>query len=273
MLGLLANKFGISRRNIENQPKQDNRENQGSKGSKDCSNDRDSTGDTGMIHGKVATHNLRKFIVSSILQPTYVEDIQDVLKGRYRWRKVSMIMFVIYLVATFIANALIFYSAYDNSPLITLIAGIVNILASAFVHFSSVAKAESKRLTQQANEILKKLGIDEIPDIESDKDNKQQEIDGGNGDGNGNGSGTGLRTGIMSPLTNTGVNTKFNVAVDATGADETNNKTNKTKTATTNIDDAGTGVDNINTELREIIISPTSEPRKRNKVELIEEEK
>ena len=157
---------------------------------KDGSHDKDSTGDTGMMYGKVATHKLRKFIVSSILQPTYVEDIRDVLKGRYRWRKVAMITYIMHVVIAFVASALMFYSAYDNSPLIGLIAGIVNLLGTAFVSFSQVAKNESKRQTHQVNEILRQLGIDGVPDIDDDKVDKQ--IDKNDDTGNGNGTGTGV---------------------------------------------------------------------------------
>lgn len=140
---------------------------------KEGSRERDSTGETGMIHGRVSTHKLKKFIVASIVQPAYVEDIRDVLSGRYRWRKIAMLLFVSSLILSATATALTFAVAYENSSLLGLIAGIVNIIASVVSHFSLIAKGESKRMTGQANEILKQLDIDGVPDIESDRTTKE----------------------------------------------------------------------------------------------------
>ena len=140
---------------------------------KDGAKERDSTGETGMIYGKVSTHKLKKFIVKSIVQPTYVEDIRDVLVGRYRWRKVGMVLFIISLVLSSIATALTFVTAFESQSWLGLFAGGIGVIGAIFLHCSSMAKGESKRLTHQANKILKQLEIDGIPDIEEDKDQKE----------------------------------------------------------------------------------------------------
>ena len=122
-----------------------------------------------MIHGRVSTHKLKKFIVASIVQPAYVEDIRDILVGRYRWRKISMALFIMALILTSAATVLTFAVAYQNTSWLGLIAGCINVLGGVFSHLSLLTKGESKRLTGQANEILKQLDIDGVPDIETDR--------------------------------------------------------------------------------------------------------
>lgn len=129
--------------------------------------DGDSTGETGVINGKISTKKLRKFIVKSIVQPAYVKDIRDILSGRYRWRKIGKLLLIISLLLSSSSTILTFMSAYFDEKLISIIAGGIGVLGAIFLHFSLMSKRESKRLTHQANEILKQLGIEGVPDIES----------------------------------------------------------------------------------------------------------
>jgi len=139
--------------------------------------DKDSTGDTGMIKGKIATHKLKKLIVKDILQPAYIKDIKDVLIGRYRWRKISMSLFVIAVILKEVAMVVTFLTAVQSQNKTAFIAGSIAVFGTIFLHSSSLAKSESKRATQQANTILKQLGVDGIPDIETDKDSETKNGD------------------------------------------------------------------------------------------------
>ena len=136
--------------------------------------DKDFSGETGMMQGKVSTNKLRKYIVSTILQPAYVQDVKDMLMGRYRWRKFGMILFIFSLIFTHSATIATFAAAHYKSPVMAFIAGAIGVVGGILLHLSLIAKGESKRATSQANEVLKNLKIDGVIDIEGIKTDSQK---------------------------------------------------------------------------------------------------
>ncbi|AYV83654.1 MAG: hypothetical protein Hyperionvirus9_71 [Hyperionvirus sp.] len=139
--------------------------------------DRDSTGETGMVKGRIATHKLKKLIVSNILQPAYIRDIKDVLVGRYRWRKIGMCLFIIAVILKEVSMVMIFFTARQTNDQLPFIAGAVAAFGTIFLHLSTLAKGESKQATHRANSILKQLNVEGIPDLETNQDTRNEKED------------------------------------------------------------------------------------------------
>ena len=138
-------------------------------------NNGDEDGDTGLVHGHIATHRLKKYIVSNMLQPLFITDINDAFIGRFRWQRVSMVMYIISLFFVHIATILTFISGYNNGSPLSMVAGSIGVCGTIFIQLSKMAKGESKKMTYRANSVLKELGIDKIVDIDTYTDKSPRE--------------------------------------------------------------------------------------------------
>ena len=127
--------------------------------------------DASLRHGIISTNRLRKRIVVDIIQPAYIDDIKDSIKGRYNCRKVSMVLFIASVILSSVATILTFLSTYFGHY-ITLIAGSCGVCSSIVLYCSSVAKSESKRMSIQVNETLRQLKIEGVP-VDDDDDIKR----------------------------------------------------------------------------------------------------
>jgi len=142
---------------------------------RDPKKDGESSGESGITNGKVSTSKFKKYIIKRIIQPTYINDIHDVLAGRAKYRKVSKVLLITSFIFESISTILIFIIAALYSNKLAIIAGCIGVLSGISLHGSLMAKGESKTLTQQANNILKELGIDGIADIELSKGQQEME--------------------------------------------------------------------------------------------------
>jgi len=128
----------------------------------------DFTGETGMAEGHISTKKLKKFIVRDIIQPAFVKDIRDTIKGRYKWRKIAGILFVIARIM-FLANVILsFVSAYltrNEFSFIGFIGASIGAVGLLIGQYGTTAMAESRKKNNEANELLRQLGVEGIPDI------------------------------------------------------------------------------------------------------------
>lgn len=133
------------------------------------------------IHHNVVEHDdntqgLRRHIINNIIQPTYINNIQSVLKWGYRWRMISSIIFIMSLIMMSISTIMQFYASYLNFQIISFIAGLMNIVAQIFIHFSSIAKSKSKKIARHEIDILRQLEVEGLPYVKDDKKKELQDI-------------------------------------------------------------------------------------------------
>jgi hypothetical protein len=129
--------------------------------------DRDeiSSGDIEAGKGNIASKGLKTMIVKTILQPSYVRDVKDTIDWRFKWRKISDVLFTIAKVVG-LSSAVVAFAAssYDDRS-ISFIAGCVSLSGTMLIQLADFAKNKSRQKTAEANEILGKLGIEGVPDI------------------------------------------------------------------------------------------------------------
>lgn len=115
--------------------------------------------------GNISSRGLKTMIVKTILQPSYVRDVKDTIDWRFKWRKISDVLFTIAKVVG-LSSAVVAFAAssYDNAY-ISFIAGCVSLSGTMLIQLADFAKNKSRQKTAEANEILTKLGIEGVPDI------------------------------------------------------------------------------------------------------------
>lgn len=117
--------------------------------------------------GKAEFKKVKNRIISDIVVPSYLRDVKGTVNSRGKWRnsanKAELISKILTGAATIIAFSA---GAYTEYTYLSFIAGCVGTGAMVCQQFSTYARGECKERTDQANKILKVLGIDSIPDLD-----------------------------------------------------------------------------------------------------------
>lgn len=113
-------------------------------------------------------------IIKNKINTYMLKDIDDILNWRYRWRLVKTITETLSHLCVFSITILSFGSAYfgDENSNWGFFNGLVGVLSIGLNRFSSYAKKQSKKKTEQVNKILESYEIeDALPDIMSSINN------------------------------------------------------------------------------------------------------
>jgi hypothetical protein len=113
-------------------------------------------------------------IIKNKINTYMLKDIDDILNWRYRWRLVKTITQTLSHLCVFSITILSFGSAYfgDENSNWGFFNGLVGVLSIGLNRFSSYAKKQSKKKTEQVNKILESYEIeDALPDIMSSINN------------------------------------------------------------------------------------------------------
>jgi len=121
--------------------------------------------------------NIKTQIVKELIEPMYVDDIKEVIKGKKSWRLTGQIFETFSKVLVAIGGIVSFSSGYFTYPILGFIAGSISTVSLATLQFSSYSYTQNKKKTAELNLLLQKLNIDTIPDIdEVNKNTIQREI-------------------------------------------------------------------------------------------------
>jgi hypothetical protein len=124
--------------------------------------------------------SLRKTIMTELIEPSYFTDVKEMLEDRKSWRNTADNFST--LSKTFVGLCGVFSFASGNyqNQNFSFIAGTISVLSLVCLQFSSYAKKESKRKTDDLNKILSKLNISNMPEFNSENyknNNKNDDID------------------------------------------------------------------------------------------------
>lgn len=113
----------------------------------------------------VNSDRLKRYIVKTIIQPSYVEDVRDTIKWRFRWRKIGSFCYTISKILFVFSAAFSFADPYYPERDFSFYSGCITLVAGFLTQYGDYSLKESKRKTTEANQILQKLGIDGVPEI------------------------------------------------------------------------------------------------------------
>ena len=93
-------------------------------------------------------------------------EISDAATLRFTWSKVSTAMFCISEILMIVQTALSFTAASYQLILISYLAGIIGVVAIGLNRFGAYTKNQSTEKTNQLNDLLKTIGINNtLPDL------------------------------------------------------------------------------------------------------------
>lgn len=94
------------------------------------------------------------------------DEINDATTLRFTWARVATAMYCISEILMIIQTALSFTAASYQIILISYLAGIIGVVAIGLNRFGAYSKNQSTEKTNQLNELLKTIGINnELPDL------------------------------------------------------------------------------------------------------------
>ena len=104
-------------------------------------------------------------ITTSILQPNYINEISEFIKGRTRWRTIGLTFETVSKLLMGAGSILSFASGVYNNTNYSFIAGSISTLSVVSLQFATFCYKESKQSTDDLNTLLRKLQLDTIPDL------------------------------------------------------------------------------------------------------------
>lgn len=117
---------------------------------------------------EVASKSFKEQIISTIIQPSYIKDIKDTLAWRYKWRKIGNTSHMMGKILTLSGAAVAFSSGFVSTPALAFVSGCVSLSGILCIQYGDYSYSESSRETEDANKILKTLGIEGVPELTDD---------------------------------------------------------------------------------------------------------
>jgi len=122
----------------------------------------------------IETHNksgkFKNFIIRNIIQPEYTYDLQDKIKWRRHWHKISSILHSIAKLFALLSGLISFIESYFKLGYLSLIAGSISVSAALLAQYGDFANKQALKRTYEADAILGKIGIDELPELYDNTD-------------------------------------------------------------------------------------------------------
>lgn len=103
------------------------------------------------------------YIIEQLIEPSYKNDINSMIKGKTCWRITGMTFETMSKLMVAVGGVLSFSSGYFNSPLLSFISGSVSTISLACLQFSSFSYIQNKKQSEQLNVLLKTLNLDIVP--------------------------------------------------------------------------------------------------------------
>lgn len=110
--------------------------------------------------------NIKLEIIKKYIEPSYTNDVDNLLKGKKCWRISGQIFETISKIFVAVGGIISFSSGYFNYPVLGFVAGGISTVSLALLQFSSFSYSENKKQSQELNIILKKLNVDTLPVLE-----------------------------------------------------------------------------------------------------------
>ncbi len=118
-----------------------------------------------MNYQTFTNHSLNEEIRNNIINPNYIQEIKEFIKSRRGWRKTGITFETLSKILIGVGSILSFSAGIYNSQDLSFYSGSISTMSLVCLQFSSFAFRESKKSTNELNILLKKLGIDEVPEV------------------------------------------------------------------------------------------------------------
>jgi len=109
-------------------------------------------------------------IMQEMIEKSYVYDVESLVLGRRRWKKTGQAFETMSKILVAVGGIISFSSGYFDVSALSFLSGSVSVISIAFLQFSSFCYIENKKQANELNVILKKLGLETVPELSRDVD-------------------------------------------------------------------------------------------------------
>jgi hypothetical protein len=110
------------------------------------------------------TTAVKDHITTTIIQPNYINEINEHISARSSWRCVSVTFETLSKIFLGLSTVSSFASGVYISTTLSFIAGTISTISLVSLQFANFSKRESQRSTDELNVLLTKLNIEPVPD-------------------------------------------------------------------------------------------------------------
>ena len=127
--------------------------------------------------GQADTHQFRRFLIKSYVQPVYSRDVSDIMRWKNLWHQIrnwSLGFMTLFMVAS---SLLAFYAMdHQDEWLYSFLAGSCGMGALLCWVYSVYADRERNEHIVASNRILEMLKINDVPEINAPDEEEGQEM-------------------------------------------------------------------------------------------------
>lgn len=109
-------------------------------------------------------------IMEEMIEKSYVYDVESLVLGRRRWKKTGQAFETMSKILVAVGGIISFSSGYFDVSALSFLSGSISVISIAFLQFSSFCYIENKKQANELNVILKRLGLETIPELSRDVD-------------------------------------------------------------------------------------------------------
>lgn len=113
----------------------------------------------------------KDFITKKIIRPSYLQDIRDMIRWRFIWRKIANVLYAFSKFLIMIGSMIAFFESYFQIAYLALISGSISLLGVLILQYGDFANKQQKKNTHDLNIILTSLNLKTIPQISNESTN------------------------------------------------------------------------------------------------------
>jgi hypothetical protein len=114
---------------------------------------------------------VKEKIMIEFVEKSYESDICSLIDGRRQWKKTGQAFETMSKIFLALGGIMSFSSGYFDISVLSFLSGSVSVISLACMQFSSFCYLENKKQSNELNILLKKLGLDTMPELSRDNEN------------------------------------------------------------------------------------------------------
>jgi hypothetical protein len=125
---------------------------------------------------KKISDDTKIYIVKNIIEPSYRNDINEMINGKKCWRIAGIGFETVSKILVACGGVLSFSSAYFNNTTLSFVSGSVSIISLALLQLSSFSYTQHKKQGDNLNVLLKSLDLNTVPVLQRNADDISQKV-------------------------------------------------------------------------------------------------
>jgi hypothetical protein len=113
---------------------------------------------------------IKEKIMVNYIEKSYEYDVDSLIHGRRRWKKTGQAFETMSKIFLALGGILSFSSGYFDIKALSFLSGSISVISLSFLQFSSFCYLENKKQSNELNIVLKKLGLETLPELSRDND-------------------------------------------------------------------------------------------------------